>query len=175
MANQGEVYDRVDAVVRLSAPVEVIFDRVADRANPFGSMAEDRTKIANDRAAFEPLPRAGANREIVTTAPVAEVVVALEQVASGAGHRDPLRSRRAHRTRLAWSRGIARKPGSTGVWGTRYGPSMLWSRSWWRFCAIVRRGDGVSVGGFCRHGAGGGVEGADAWVLATVAPDQPER
>ncbi len=98
VANQGAVYDRVDAVVLLSAPVDVILDRVADRANPFGSMAEDRAKIANDLAAFEPLLRAGADREIVTTAPVPEVVAELEHVALGAGHRDPLRSRCAHRT-----------------------------------------------------------------------------
>ena len=32
VANQGAVYDRVDAVVLLSAPVDVILDRVADRA-----------------------------------------------------------------------------------------------------------------------------------------------
>lgn len=82
----------------LSAPVEVILDRVAGRADPFGSMAKDRMKIASDLAASEPLLRARADREIVTTAPVPEVVAELEQVASGAGHRDPLRSRRAHRT-----------------------------------------------------------------------------
>jgi broad-specificity NMP kinase len=98
VANQGAVYDRVDAVVLLSAPVDVVLDRVADRANPFGSMAEDRTKIANDLEAVEPLLRAGADREIVTTAPVSEVVAALEHVARGGGHRDALRSRRAHRT-----------------------------------------------------------------------------
>ena len=98
VTNQGAVYDRFDAVVLLSAPVEVILDRVANRANPFGSTAEDRTKIANDLATFEPLLRAGADHEIVTTAPVSEVVAALELIASDAGHRDSLRSRRAHRT-----------------------------------------------------------------------------
>jgi broad-specificity NMP kinase len=46
VANQGAAYGRFDAVVLLSAPVEVILGRVADRANPFGSTAEDRTKIA---------------------------------------------------------------------------------------------------------------------------------
>lgn len=98
VANQGAVYDHFDAVVLLSAPVDVILERVADRVNPFGSTADDRTKIANDLAAFEPLLRAGADREIVTTAPVPEAVAALEHVASGAGYRDPLRSRRTHRT-----------------------------------------------------------------------------
>lgn len=74
----------------LSAPIEVNLDRVADRANPFGSKAEDRTKIANDLVAFEPLLRAGADREIVTTMPVIEVVAALEEVAN----REPRKSSR---------------------------------------------------------------------------------
>jgi hypothetical protein len=98
VANQGAVYDSFDAVVLLSAPVDVILDRVADRANPFGSRAEHRTKITNDLEAFEPLLRAGADREIVTTAPVPEVVAALEQIASSAGHRNSLRPRSAYRT-----------------------------------------------------------------------------
>jgi broad-specificity NMP kinase len=98
VANQGAVYDRFDAVVLLSAPVDVILDRVANRGNPFGSTAEDRTKIAKDLTAFERLLRTGADREIVTTAPIPEVVAVLEQVASSAVRRDPLRSRRAHRT-----------------------------------------------------------------------------
>ncbi len=81
VANQGEVYDRFDAVALLSAPVDVILDRVGNRVNPFGSTAEDRTKIANDLSAVEPLLRAGADREIVTTASVLEVAAALEELA----------------------------------------------------------------------------------------------
>jgi hypothetical protein len=45
VANQGAVYDRFDAVVLLSAPLEVILDRVADGANPFGSTAEDGRRL----------------------------------------------------------------------------------------------------------------------------------
>lgn len=97
VANQGEIYDCFDAVVLLSAPVDVILNRVVDRANPFGSRADDRTKIASDLAAFEPLLRAGADREIVTTAPVPDVVTTLEQVASGAGPRHLLRDGRTDR------------------------------------------------------------------------------
>jgi dephospho-CoA kinase len=85
VANQRALYDRFDAVVLLSAPVDVVLERVADRDNPFGSRAEDRAKIASDIAAFEPLLRAGADREIVTTAPIAEVVSAIEQVAAAGG------------------------------------------------------------------------------------------
>jgi broad-specificity NMP kinase len=96
VANQGEVYDRFDAVVLLSAPIDVILDRVADRANPFGSLPEEQAKIASDLAMFEPHLRAGADCEIVTTAPVLDVVAELEQIARCGERRDPLPRRRAH-------------------------------------------------------------------------------
>ena len=86
VANQRDLYERFDAVVLLSAPVDVLLERVTDRANPFGSTAEDRAKIASDLAAFEPVLRAGADHEIVTTVPIAEVVSTLERIAS-AGRR----------------------------------------------------------------------------------------
>jgi shikimate kinase len=84
VANQGVLYDCFDAVVLLSAPVDVILARVTDRANPFGSTSADRAKIVDDLAAYEPLLRAGADHEIVTTAPIGDVVAALEQVAGSA-------------------------------------------------------------------------------------------
>jgi hypothetical protein len=84
VANQGGLYDRFDAVVLLSAPVEVLLDRVAERANPFGSMSDERAKIASDAARYEPALRAGVDQEIVTTVPVAEVVARLEQIAAAA-------------------------------------------------------------------------------------------
>jgi shikimate kinase len=84
VANQTALYHRFDAVVLLSAPIDVLLERVTDRANPFGSTSEDRAKIASDLATYEPPLRAGADHEIVTTAPIAEVVAALEQVASAA-------------------------------------------------------------------------------------------
>jgi hypothetical protein len=37
-------YDRVDAVVLLNEPVDVILARVADRTNPFGSHTEERAR-----------------------------------------------------------------------------------------------------------------------------------
>ena len=82
VANQRALYDRFDAVVLLSAPVDVILGRVSDRANPFGSRPDERTKIASDVATFEPLLRAGVEHEITTTASVAEVVAALEEIAA---------------------------------------------------------------------------------------------
>lgn len=54
VANQGVFYHRLDAVVLLSAPIDVLLARVANRANPFGSTAQDRAKIASDVTSFEP-------------------------------------------------------------------------------------------------------------------------
>ncbi len=82
VANQGAFYARFDAVVLLSAPVNVLLTRVAKRANPFGSTAQDRAKIASDLASFEPLLRGGAHFEIVTTEPVGAVADQLEQIAA---------------------------------------------------------------------------------------------
>jgi hypothetical protein len=79
------MYDRFDAVVLLSAPLEVLLRRVSDRVNPFGSSSRDRVKIAADLAEFEPRLRAGATHEIVTTATVARVVELLEQIAAASG------------------------------------------------------------------------------------------
>ena len=82
VANQSSIYDRFDAVVLLSAPIEVLLERVVDRANPFGSSVADRAKIASDLEVFEPVLRRGADHEIVTTATVAEVVATLERLAA---------------------------------------------------------------------------------------------
>lgn len=84
VANQSALYDRFDAVVLLTAPVEVLLERVAHRANPFGSTPEDRAKIASDLATYEPRLRAGTDQEIATTVPIPEVVSALERIASAA-------------------------------------------------------------------------------------------
>lgn len=87
VANQGRFYDRVDAVVLLSAPVEVILGRVTDRTNPFGSHPEERAKIAADLSEFEPTLRAGADHEIDARRSVPDVVAALEQIATAVEHR----------------------------------------------------------------------------------------
>jgi len=82
VANQGSFYPRFDAVVLLSAPEEVISERVATRrTNDFGKTAAERRKILQDLAMFEPLLRAGATAEIDTRAPLDEVVDELERIA----------------------------------------------------------------------------------------------
>ena len=83
VANQGVFYDRFDAVVLLSAPADVILERVAVRAtNDFGKTDAERDRIISDLAAVEPILRRGATAEIDTRAPLAEVVDALERIAS---------------------------------------------------------------------------------------------
>ena len=76
VSNQGTFYPRFDAVVLLSAPVEVILERVASRTtNDFGKSAGERDRILLDLAVVEPLLRAGASAEIDTNRlSVAEVV-----------------------------------------------------------------------------------------------------
>jgi shikimate kinase len=89
VANQVSFYDRFDAIVLLSAPADIVFDRVAQRTNnPFGKTQAQRQRIANDIADVQPLLRRAATHEIVTTRPLAEVVDALVDIA-----RSPQRGR----------------------------------------------------------------------------------
>ena len=88
VANQGKFYPRFDAVVLLSAPVDVILERVTTRdANDFGKSERERRRILHDLATYEPRLRAGATAEIDTRAPVDEVVDALERIADSVRHR----------------------------------------------------------------------------------------
>jgi dephospho-CoA kinase len=82
VANQGRFYPRFDAVVLLSAPADVILERVQGReTNDFGKSEAERRRILDDLATVEPLLRAGATAQIDTRAPLAEVVDALERIA----------------------------------------------------------------------------------------------
>lgn len=76
--NQVKFYDRFDAVVLLSAPAEVILDRIAHRTtNDFGKTIAERELILNDLAIVEPLLRAGSTHELDASLPLDEVVDAL--------------------------------------------------------------------------------------------------
>jgi len=75
VANQGRFYPRFDAVVLLTAPLDVLLDRLATRTtNDFGKSATDRERVLADLVAVEPLLRATADVEIDTRRPPAEVV-----------------------------------------------------------------------------------------------------
>jgi NAD(P)-dependent dehydrogenase (short-subunit alcohol dehydrogenase family) len=85
VSNQGKFYPRFEAIVLLSAPRDVILDRVGLReTNTFGKSDADRERILHDLAAVEPLLRAGATAEIDTRAPLDDVVDALERIAETA-------------------------------------------------------------------------------------------
>ena len=81
--NQGKFYDRFDAVVLLSAPAEVILDRIARRTtNDFGKTSAEREMILDDLAKVEPLLRAGCSHELDASRPLDELVDDLIAIAS---------------------------------------------------------------------------------------------
>lgn len=81
-SNQGKFYDRFDAIVLLSAPGEVLLERVAHRAtNDYGQGPGERERILSDLVSTEPLLRATSTHELDATRPVNEVVDELVAIA----------------------------------------------------------------------------------------------
>jgi hypothetical protein len=71
--NQSEFYDRFNAVVLLSAPADVILDRVARRTtNTYGKTPLERAMILDDLARIEPLLRVGCTHELDASRPLAD-------------------------------------------------------------------------------------------------------
>jgi gluconate kinase len=82
-ANQSTFYDKFNAVVLLSAPADVILDRVADRTtNEYGKTPVERAMILDDLANIEPLFRASCTHELDASRPLDEVVADLIAIAS---------------------------------------------------------------------------------------------
>jgi GTPase SAR1 family protein len=74
-SNQGRFYDRFDAVVLLSAPTEMILERIRIRdTNSYGKSASERRMILDDLETVEPLLRATSSVEVDTCRPLSEVV-----------------------------------------------------------------------------------------------------
>jgi len=81
VSNQGRFYPRFDAIVLLSAPVEVLLDRIESRTtNPYGKSPEDRRLILEHLAEVEPLLRRGCTHEIDARQPLAQVVDQLAEL-----------------------------------------------------------------------------------------------
>ena len=81
-SNQGKFYPLCDAVVLLTAPSALIFERIAVRDNnPYGKSEEERALIAEHIATVEPLLRRGASDVLNTDRPLAEVADQLEGIA----------------------------------------------------------------------------------------------
>jgi adenylate kinase family enzyme len=81
--NQSTFYDRFDAVVLLSAPADVLLDRIARRTtNDYGKTPLQRAMVLADLAEVEPLLRKGCSHELDASRPLDEVVDGLIAVAS---------------------------------------------------------------------------------------------
>lgn len=83
VSNQVNFYPNFDAIVLLSAPLEVILDRVASRrTNDYGKTSEEREEIVHYVKTVEPLLRSGATYEIDTQKPLDQVATELERIAT---------------------------------------------------------------------------------------------
>ena len=79
--NQGRFYDRFDAVVLLSAPADVLLERVAARTtNDYGKSQQEQELILTHLREIEPLLRATCTDEIDATLPLNEVVERLVEI-----------------------------------------------------------------------------------------------
>lgn len=77
--NQGKFYNRFDHVVLLSAPVDVMIDRVASRTNnPYGRTKVHQNEVRQYVREVEPLLRRGASIELDGRRPVAVLADAIE-------------------------------------------------------------------------------------------------
>jgi dephospho-CoA kinase len=84
VSNQGRFYPRFDAVVLLSAPPDVLFDRIERRTtNHYGKSSEQRELIRSHIAEVEPLLRATCTHEIDASQPLEDVVAELAALGAG--------------------------------------------------------------------------------------------
>ena len=82
--NMVDFLPQFDCVILLSAPRDVILDRLAERTgNDFGKDPVERAKVLFDLETVEPVLRRIADHEIVTTAPLDEVVEAILWLSAG--------------------------------------------------------------------------------------------
>jgi broad-specificity NMP kinase len=81
--NQSKFYDRFNAVVLLSAPADVILDRIERRStNSYGKTPVERAMVLEDLATIEPLLRESCTHELDASRPLDEVVTDLIAIAS---------------------------------------------------------------------------------------------
>lgn len=77
--NQGRFYDRFEHIVLLSAPVDVLIDRIATRTdNPYGHTADQQRDVRRYVREVEPLLRKGATVELDGRRPVRDLADAVE-------------------------------------------------------------------------------------------------
>jgi dephospho-CoA kinase len=73
--DQARFYRDFDHIILLSAPRDVVVERLASRTNnPFGKSSDELTKVLADTDAYEPMMRRGADHEIDTSKPLDRVI-----------------------------------------------------------------------------------------------------
>ncbi len=84
VSNQGRFYPRFDAIVLLSAPAQVLMDRIANRSeNPYGKTPAERELILQHLAEVEPLLRRTCTHEVDAAQPLSSVVSQLAEIGRG--------------------------------------------------------------------------------------------
>jgi dephospho-CoA kinase len=80
--NQARFHPQFDRIILLSAPVQAMMQRLADRtSNPYGKTPGDLGRVLSDTKNIEPLLRQVADHEISTTMPLDDVVRAVLRLA----------------------------------------------------------------------------------------------
>jgi dephospho-CoA kinase len=73
--NQAQFDAQFDHIILLSAPLEVLAERLATRTgNPYGKAPEELSRIVDDLETVEPLLRQVADHEVRTTVPLDEIM-----------------------------------------------------------------------------------------------------
>lgn len=79
--NQVRFHPQFDHIILLSAPVQVLLQRLTVRtSNSFGKSPQELRQVVDDVAATEPRLRRIADHEVATTAPIREVVTTILQL-----------------------------------------------------------------------------------------------
>ena len=82
-SNQDTFYDQLDLVVLLSAPIDLMIERIMRRSeNDFGKSPQELSRILSDWEEVEPILRSGADAEIRTDRPLAVIVDELLKLAA---------------------------------------------------------------------------------------------
>jgi dephospho-CoA kinase len=80
--NQVRFHPRFDLIILLSAPVEVLAERLASRTtNSFGKAPGELDRVLDDLQTVEPLLREAATHEVRTTMPLGDVIAEVLQLA----------------------------------------------------------------------------------------------
>ncbi len=80
--NQGKFYKFFDHIILLSAPAEIVIERLkARRNNPYGTTPRSQARVLEHIQTVEPQLRHGADHEIDTSAPIEEVLSQIINIA----------------------------------------------------------------------------------------------